>query len=161
MNQSLQKLRQPNGELLKVCPTGEEFITRFNFDFCLSRYENIDTIEKAIESGMLTLREISDTYNKKTPVLMLQAWLVNLSSFMNFEITAQQAKETAQYIFEEMRAISLPLLTILFKRIKKGKYGEFYGKFNGQKILIACIDFRKEIMKEVIKIEEQKQLRSL
>jgi hypothetical protein len=158
---SLQKLKPRNAELLRMCETGDKFITRFNFDYCADRYRNIETVRQGIVAKMVTLREIAETYNEKTPVLMLHAWLINLSMFMGFEITKQQARETAQYMFEELRGLSLPLVTILFKRIKKGRYGEFYGRFNGQKILIACSEFRNEYRKEMAWIENQKQLRML
>jgi hypothetical protein len=153
--------RNRNLKLMSLCGSGEKFLQQFNFDYCADRYKHILTVRDAIAVNMITLREIAETYNEKTPELLLQAWLVNLAMFLCVEITPQQARETSRYMIEEIRSLSLPLITILFKRLKKGKYGEFYGKFNGQKILIACIDFRKEVRKEIVWLENQNQLKML
>jgi len=78
---------------------------------------------------------------------------------MGFEITDQQARETAQYIFEEVGMLNIAEITLLFKRIKKGKYGDFYGRFNGQLILKACREYRKERGNILTKMSTDKQLK--
>lgn len=62
---------------------------------------------------------------------------------MNFEISTQQAKSTSMMILEELYMLNIAEFTFFFKQIRKGIFGIFYGKFNGQTILIACKEFRK------------------
>jgi len=143
----------------KACSTGKSFLTQFNFDFCSKRYEPYYTAELALETKMVKLRELAEIYNRQTPVSLMEIWLVNLSTFMGFEITDQQARETAQYIFEEVGMLNIAEITLLFKRIKKGKYGDFYGRFNGQLILKACREYRKERGNILTKMSTDKQLK--
>ena len=63
---------------------------------------------------------------------------------MGFDVSDQQAKETAIYMLEDCRSFNLSEMTLLFKQIKKGKYGQFYGRFNGQIILQAVKEYRKD-----------------
>ena len=141
---SLPKLNKRSADLVKRVPTGELFLTQFNPDYCSNRYQDFKTSELALKTGLVKLREIAQAYHSNTPVIMLKLWLVNLSKFMDFDITDQQARETGQYIYEEVNMFNLAEITLLFKRIKKGFYGAFYGKFNGQIILKACREYRKE-----------------
>ena len=157
-NQSLPVSSKRNTDLLSVCSNGGDFIKKFNFDFCSDRYRSVETLRDAIGFKSLTLRDVSETYNQFTPELLLQAWLANLSVFMDFEITDQQAVETSKYMYRELKQLTLPLLTLFFQYLKMGKYGPFYGKFNGQKILIACAEFRKEISRENMKIANEQNI---
>lgn len=132
---------------------------QFNADYCTKRYADFNTADLALDTKMVKLREVAQAYNPNTPVLMLKLWLVNLASFMGFEITDQQARETGQYIYEEVAMFNLAEITLLFREIKKGQHGEFYGKFNGQIILRGCREYRSRRGKILAKLSTDEQLK--
>ena len=123
----------------------------------MKRYTEIKTPALALESKVINLREIAGIYNEELPVLLIKAWLVNFSLFMDFAISPQQARETAIYVFEETFMLNIAELTLLFKRIKTGHYGEFYGKFNPQIVLRACREYRQERGKIISKMPSDQQ----
>lgn len=153
------KLTRRSVELQKAFAAGKDFLVQFNYDYCADRYEKYNTPKLALMSGMVKLNEVSKVYNRKTPIIMLKLWLVNLSLFMGFDLPDQQARETGQYIYEEVNMLNLAEITLLFRRIKKGHYGEFYGKFNGQIVLRACREYRSERGRILAKLDEKEQLK--
>jgi len=50
-------------------------------------------------------------------------------------MTDQQTMETAQLILDEYKAITIADINFIFKSAKKGKYGVFYDRMDGQMIL--------------------------
>jgi hypothetical protein len=109
---------------------------------------------------MVKLSELCKAYNDKSITAWIQAWLINLAKYMDFSVTPEQVKSTAIAILEECYMLNLAEFTLLFRRILKGYYGIFYGKFNGQMIIGACISFRQERGKILAKMstEEQKKI---
>ena len=132
---------------------------QFNPDFCFDRYKEMKTVESALMANLVTLREIGQAYNESTPALLIKTWLILLSEFMGFEVTPSQANETARYIYEEAFMFNIAELTLFFKQLKKGVYGEFYGKFNGQKILIAAREYRQRRGEIFCRLSESEQKR--
>ena len=147
-------------QILKYAPTGAEFTTMFNLDSCTEKYLKYKSVEECLTTGMIKLREISAAYGDKLMVAWVQAWLINLAMYMNFEISKEQVKTTAIMILEECYMLNIAEYTFMFRRILKGHYGIFYGKYNGQTIINACVEFRKERGKILAKLssEQQKQL---
>lgn len=128
-----------------------------NLDTCMERYMDIKTIDQALRSNKIKLRELAAIYTEKAIAAWIQAWLVNLASYMNFPITAQQAKTTAMFILEDCYMLNIVEFTLLFKKINRGNYGEFYGKFNGQIIISACKQYRSQRGKVLVSLSEEEQ----
>ena len=105
---------------------------------------NNDRVAGALFSGKIKICELSLCYGEQLIITWLRAWLVTLSNYMDFEINESQSKKTAIFILEECYMLNLAELSLLFKRIMKGHYGYFFNKFNGQIIIQACRDYRKE-----------------
>jgi hypothetical protein len=87
---------------------------------------------------------LSQAYSERAVVAWIQTWLISLSMYMNFDISEQQVVTTATLILEECYMFNIVEFNLLFRKMKKGEYGIFYGKFNGQTIIKGCIKFRKE-----------------
>jgi hypothetical protein len=147
-------------ELLKLCQEPIEFINLFNYDFCRNRYLEYNTVKKALTSNIIKLSEISSAYSKETIILFLQAWLVNLSVYSGMDADEFLLKDISNELYSEIFMFNLSELTLLFSGIKKGSYGEFYGRFDGMKILIAARGYRAKrgIIFSNLTSEEQKQL---
>ncbi len=136
-------------------PTAECFATAMNLDACLERYSTQRTPIEALRSGKIKLRELTVIYGSRPVVGWISTWLIALSSMMDFEITDQQRKTTAAILSEDLYMLNLVEITLLFKRLFKGVYGVFYGKFNMQTILIAAREYRQERGKLVQKLSGQ------
>jgi hypothetical protein len=128
--------------VLKTYPNIELFAQDFNLDSCDERYIGIKTHLDGMESKTIKLRELSDCYGDENISNWIAAWLISISSYMNFEISTQQVRTTSLIILEELYMINIAEFTLFFKQLRKGKFGIFYGKFNGQTILMACKEFR-------------------
>jgi len=139
--------------VLKTYPSGASFINKFNFDYCMSEFK-ANSYSAALRINVLKLREIASAYNEDTPKILIEAWLVNFSTFIGVEITSQQCRETAGFLYEEGYMLNLAELTFFFKRLKKGYYGKFYGKFDGMSIISACRTYRMERGKLIASMSE-------
>lgn len=129
---------------MKIYPTSIEFAKAMNLDTCMEKYIDVKTIEQALISNKIKLKELASIYTEKAIIAWIQAWLVNIASYMNFPITEQQAKTTAIFILEDCYMLNIVEFTLLFRKINRGNYGEFYGKFNGQIIISACKQYRQQ-----------------
>lgn len=146
--------------MLSHIPTGIDFGKTFNLDYCMEKYVNIKTVEDALKSKKIKLRELSFAYGEQVIIGWIQAWLINLSGYMNFSITEQQAKTTAVFILEDCYMFNLAEFTLLFRKIGRGNYGQFFGQFNGQIIMAACKEYRNQRGKILsgLPTDEQKEL---
>lgn len=50
-------------------------------------------------------------------------------------MTDQQTIETAMYVLDEYKSITIADINFIFKSAKTGKYGQFYDRLDGQMIL--------------------------
>jgi hypothetical protein len=144
LNLSKKTLTDTVKEILKYFDTGKKFTEQFNLDYCLQKYLQYKTVADALYSGKIKISELSVSYGEELIITWLRAWLVTLSNYMDFEINESQSKKTAMFILEECYMLNLAELSLLFKRIMKGHYGHFFNKFNGQIIMHACREYRKE-----------------
>ena len=143
--------------MLSHIPTGNDFGKRFNLDYCMEKYFEVKTIEEALMHKKIKLRELSVCYGEEIMIGWIQAWLINLAGYMNFPITTQQAKTTAMFILEDCYMLNIVEFTLLFRKINRGNYGEFYGKFNGQIIMSACKQYRSQRGKALSALTEEEQ----
>ena len=145
--------------LVKAYPNKGEFLVEFNFDACLNRYSEFNTPERALESNKIKLKEIALAYDKQTPVSMIEFWLINLASYMNIEASDQQIREVAIYLYEDNSFFNLAEITLFFKRLKKGYYGSFYGRFDGMMICNAAREYRQQRGNILARLPEEQQNR--
>jgi hypothetical protein len=139
--------------VLSAYPNAIEFANEFNLDSTINRYIDVKTNIDGYLKDTIKLRELSECYGDKNISNWIAAWLVSLSSKMEFQITPDQAGLTSRLILEELYMINISEFSLFFKSLLKGKYGIFYGKFNIQTIILACKEFRKERTKAINQME--------
>lgn len=144
-------------ELKNAFPEVKKFHEAFNFDNCLKRYQDYNTTERALTSGKIKLNEIALTYNRQAPISLIEFWLINLASYLGLEPSDQQIREIAIYLYEDNSFFNITELTLFFKKLKKGNYGEFYGRFDGTKILTAAKEYREQRGKLLSSLPEEIQ----
>jgi len=135
----------------------KQFATEFNLDSSLSRYIAVKSNIDGIKTNTIKLRELSDCYGDENITNWISAWLVSLSSKMDFQISTEQVTSTSLLILEELYMINISEFTLFFKRLLKGDYGIFYGKFNMQTIVVACKQFRMQRGKVFLNMSTEEQ----
>jgi len=139
-SKSIIVLSKRSKAVLSRFKTAKDFAVEFNLDKCISLYINSKTNLDGIKANTVKLRELSDCYGDSNVSNWIAAWLVSISSKMDFQISSEQAVTTSVLILEELYMINISEFTLFFKRLLKGDYGIFYGKFNMQTIIGACND---------------------
>jgi len=120
----------------------------------------LTTQENALTANLIKLSDLRIAYEKDTPVDLLRAWLVNLSIYSGLDADSQLIKEIAKELYSEIFMFNIAELTLFFSRIKKGYYGEFYGKFDGIKIIKGAREYRAQrgIVLSGLTEEQQNQI---
>lgn len=118
---------------------------------------HLKTATEALYSDTIKLRELAQIYGEQTVTLWIEAWLVNLSEFMDFKISEGQSTKTAMLILEEGYMFNLAEITLCFKRIMKL---EFYGQFKASVIIGEIKRYRNERGKALTGLgsDEQKRI---
>lgn len=130
--------------MLSAFPAPIKFLEQFNLDFCAEKYSEYKTLEEALCSEKIKIRLLAKIYGDETVVTWMQSWLINISKYMDFTISDDQARKTAMFLAEELYMLNLAEITLFFKKLLKGVYGEFFGKFNGQIIMSGAMRYRQE-----------------
>jgi len=137
----------------------KSFMTEFNLDATIVRYIGHKTQLDAIHANTIKLREIAGAYSEKNTLLWIELWLASFCKFMDFEITDTASQATAMYLLEELYMVNLTEFSLFFKWLQKGKYGSFFGKFDGQKIIQAARQFRIDRGREISKMKTDEQIK--
>jgi len=125
--------------LVKICPTIGEFCLKRNPMECFKKYRHIKTALQAFESDAYKLSEIKSAYDQDSVELYIEIWVENLNSALNLtrKLNAEQLKEIACFIYDEFCFLNIAELLLVFNKIKKGEYGDFYGGIDVSKIITS------------------------
>lgn len=90
-----------------------------------------------LNSGLPTLGSIIKRFGFVFTQAYIEGWIVNLRDFVNVgkKMTDLQTMETAMLILDEYKSITIADINFIFNSAKKGKYGQFYDRLDGQMIL--------------------------
>lgn len=116
------------------------------------------TIEQAINSDAPTIATFKREKSRDFTNSLLMIWLVYLNAMLNLNkpMSEDQIEMCAEEIINEFYALKISDLTLLFKRIISGKYGEFYESLSPAKLL----SYFREYFNERCDIAEQISIRS-
>ena len=78
----------------------------------------------------------------------VELWLLELNSIMNLKnkMSEVQTRLTAKEIVNEFYNLKIADLTLIFRNIMSGKYGEFYERLDMPKILTMFREYNEERM---------------
>lgn len=125
------------------------------------RYSQIKTVDDAYDESKIKLNELAIIYTPSTPLFMIENWLNGLLIYLNFENQREdyQMHQLAKYIYDELHFLNLPEITLFFRKVKKGKYGAFYGRIDPVEMIRWARDFRQDrgnyIAKQPISYESE------
>lgn len=97
----------------------------------------LKTVDNAIAAEAPTLGIITKHKGREFTEAFMEGWLMYLNQILNLKtpMTEQQIQLCAVEVLNEFRFFKISDLTLLFRRIISGQYGEFYESLSIQKIL--------------------------
>ena len=109
------------------------------------RYK-IDLPEQAFESGLPSLAKVRNVYGDEFMNAYVELWIIDFCDFVNIGkgMKPAQIYQTASLILEEFYYFNLAEINLVFKRAKKGFYGEIFDRLDGQIILKWFREYNKE-----------------
>lgn len=109
-------------------------------------FRKINTLELAIKDKSDSLASIKRKVGEKVSLSILKVWIINLNDFLNIprKMTPPQIEETAMMVFDEFYYLKISDISLIFKRIKIGHYGNLYESIDGMKIIGMFHQYAKE-----------------
>jgi len=115
----------------------ELFLKEFNPSVCLRKFRQADTPALALQCEAPTLAQIRKEHSEDFLMAYIAVWIVNLNDFVNFtrKMSPEQIEETAIFIYQDFYYLNLADINLIFRKIKKGEFGQMFAEIDGVKIL--------------------------
>jgi len=107
---------------------------------------SISSIEQVLElKGLPSLVKLSKASTVGQVKLVLIKWLVEANESLNLKrpMTEDQILQAANFIYEDHPNLNVADLTVFFKKLIKGQYGNFYESFSTSKLMIALKEYEE------------------
>lgn len=148
-------------KILKHFPTQKDFVVHMNHVALEKKYNRIKTVEDAFDSNYIKLSELKIVYTEEAPLMLIESWIMQLALFLVLPVEKEQVREIAWLIYDDNHFLNMAEMTLLFTRIKKGHYGQFFGRIDPAEILRWCRDYRRERGHYVSRIPETYESKTL
>ena len=121
-------------------------MTTYNPNDCMLKANEIISVEDAINSNMHSIGRIQREESKKFTQGLIIIWLMYLNKMLNLNksMSEAQLKLAASLICEDFYMLKMSDLTLMFKRIISGQYGEFFERLSIDKVLTFFRKYREE-----------------
>jgi hypothetical protein len=112
-------------------------LVTFSPNNCNKNSSKIRTVKEAINLPSKSLSDFFRQYGRDWVIGYVSAWVIDLNDDSNVKtkMTDSQMEFTATRIVDEYR-LKVTDLTLFFRRVKEGKYGEYYENLSREKILV-------------------------
>lgn len=121
--------------ILRKYENAAKLIPAMNLEAMAKRYVEIRTVAYAYETKYITLAEINILYGNETSQLLIESWIAQLCLFYNLPLVADQVREIAWLIYDDYKSLNVAEMVLFFTRVKKGYYGQFYGRIDPGELL--------------------------
>ena len=113
---------------------------------CMFHAGKLVTVTDAMNSSSHSLGKLQREQDKKFTIGLVSAWLIYLNEILNLNkpMSEEQIKLAATLICEEFYMLKMADLTLLFKRIISGQFGEFYERLSIDKVMTFFREYREE-----------------
>lgn len=103
---------------------------------CNANSHKIRTVKDAIKIPSKSISDFFREYGRDWTIGYVSAWIIELNDDSNVKtkMTDSQMEFTATRIVDEYR-LKVTDLTLFFRRVKEGKYGEYYENLSREKIM--------------------------
>jgi len=104
---------------------------------CMLHAGKIANIQQAIESKAPSVASFQREHGRQFTEGLITFWLLYLNKVLNLNkpMSEEQINLCSSMVVEEFYMLKVSDLTLLFKRIISGQYGEFYERLSIDKIL--------------------------
>lgn len=147
--------------ICKKFPTIGEFTLSYAPHELTRRFLDVKSIEQAMQSKIAKLSEVSEAYGKESACSYIEAWVIKLNDFVNkntnMTMNSEQIEETAMFLYEEACFLNLAELSLFFRRIKSGYFGELPGYLDGVRIMSYLRTFLSERSGAWMKAQRQEE----
>lgn len=113
------------------------FMSEYAPGKCLRTFHRENTPALTISSSAPTLASIRREYSEDFQIAYVSVWIVNLNDFVNAlrKMSPEQIEETATIIVQEYPYLNLADINLVFRKIKKGEFGQLFAEIDGMKVL--------------------------
>lgn len=112
----------------------ETFIKDWNASALESRFLSINSAKKALSKTSTMLLHVSEAYGEPVSLLLIRTYIILLQTYIGVKDEARMEersiKELAKLILEDYSQLNIAELDLVFKNIKKGIYGQIYGRID-------------------------------
>lgn len=120
----------------------------------------IKTAKQAFRDDCIKLCFVRKYYNYRTVIELIKAWIINLNDFVGVsnKMAEYQVVELAEMLYEECYILNFAEFALMFRNVKKLKYGQFYSSVDPSKVMLyvsAYLDERKAAIDAIRKEEEK------
>ena len=125
MNSAIQKSSKKN------------LLEKYSPKNCMLHAGKITTIEQALNSKAPSIASFQRQQGRQFTEGLITFWLLYLNNILNLNkpMSEEQINLCSNMVVEEFYMFKVSDLTLLFKRIISGQYGEFYERLSIDKIL--------------------------
>lgn len=138
--------------------TPDQFLNNYSPGKCLRIFQKTNTATLALKSETPTLASIRKNYSEDFLIAYIAVWIVNLNDFVNAsrKMSPMQIEETAVMIYQEYYYLNIADVNLVFRKIKKGEFGQLFAELDGIKILSWFEKYNQERMQVCISNEISK-----
>ena len=125
MNSAIQKSSKKN------------LLEKYSPKNCMLDFGKVKTIEQALNSKAPSIASFQRQQGRQFTEGLITFWLLYLNNILNLNkpMSEEQINLCSNMVVEEFYMFKVSDLTLLFKRIISGQYGEFYERLSIDKIL--------------------------
>lgn len=122
-----------------------------------------ENVERAFMGDSPTLTTVRLAYSNAIAEVWIMAQIENLNEFcgVNQKMEPLQMENVSRLILIEYHYLKVSELMLFFHRFKCGKYGEFFGVVDPQKLMTALNNFNKDRISEISKYENERKKQEL
>lgn len=150
MSNELQKTNQ-GGELVKI--DKRAFIEKYNPANMVTAFAHIRNVKEAVQADQNGIAYYGKHLGADTVLALIELHLVALNQSINVNqpLTKIQIKEIAIEIRAVYYFLSMVEIQFVFRKAKRGDYGQFYGALNMPSIL----DWFRQYTEDRIKVYQE------
>jgi hypothetical protein len=124
------------------------FMSEYAPSKCLRAFARENSPALALSCSAPTLASIRREYSEDFQIAYVSVWIVNLNDFVNAlrKMSPEQIEETATIIVQEYPYLNLADINLVFRKIKKGEFGQLFAEIDGMKVLSWFEQYTQERM---------------
>ena len=117
--------------------TKDRFLADYKIPEVQKVCRNINTPAQVFATNLPTIGSVKKVYGDNFAQAYLETWIINISEFLNIGkgMNGNQVYETAQMVLDDYPYFTLADINLVFKKAKKGEFGQIYDRLDGQIIL--------------------------